>query len=210
MLLRLRLLLAILSVPSLTLADAPAERLPIPSATKQVEAEQRIKSVFKTEYADRTPRGRASLARRLIKEAAATSNDADTPYVLLREARDRAAEAGNIAVALDAIDAMDQSYIIDALAMKADTVAKAGPSANTQGRHLEVISSCMEIMEDAIAQDRYDTAMKITSLADAAATQSKSMVLVGVIDARVKEIRLLNAEYNRAKSAMTRLKTDQD
>src|SRR4051794_27549281 len=76
-LLRLCLLvLATLSLSPVILADAPAERLPIPSATKQVEAEQRIKSIFKTEYADRTPRGRASLARRLLKESATNLNDA--------------------------------------------------------------------------------------------------------------------------------------
>src|SRR5207237_1857496 len=111
-------------------------------------------------------------------------------------------------IALDAIDAIDESFIVDVLGMKGDVVARAGPLAYSQGNYEAVINACLEVMDDAVASDRYEVAMKITSLADSAASKVKSMVIVNEVDSRVKEIRLLSAEYNRAKSAMTKLKTD--
>jgi hypothetical protein len=201
------LLTCLLLVHTTIRADEPISRLPAPTPSRQAAAEQRIRSVFKAEYADRTTRGRVNLARRLLKEAN-SSNDPDTRFVLLREARDRAADAANLAIAFDAIDAMDESFVIDSLAIKGDIASRAGPSANSQGDYNEVISACLEVMDEAIASDRYDVAMKVTSLADSAASKTKSMALVSEIDSRVKEIRLLNAEYNRAKSALTQLKAD--
>jgi len=41
------------SIISLLRADEPNQRIAVPSAAKQSEAEQRIRSVFKAEYADR-------------------------------------------------------------------------------------------------------------------------------------------------------------
>jgi hypothetical protein len=189
------------------LADTPAERLAIPSPAKQSEAEQRIRSVFKTEYSDRSLHGRQLLARRLLKEAS-TTNDPDSKFLLLRESRDKAAEAGDLSLALTAIDVMDDAYAIDGLAMRADALAKAGPLANTQGGHEEVVRDCLEVMEDAVALDRYEAAVRLTALADSAAARTKSMALVNEVDARIKEVRILSAEYNRSKSAMAKLKAD--
>jgi len=194
-------------VHSILAATEPA-RVAVPAAAKQAEVEQRIRSIFKAEYADRTMRGRVNLARRLLREANSTTNDPNTSYVLLREARDRAADAGNLPIALDAIDAMDESFIIDALPMKGDVVSRAGPTATNQGDYADVVNASMEVMDDAVASDRFDVAMKLTSIADTAASKTKSMVIITEVDARVKEIRLLNGEYSRAKSAMTVLKTD--
>lgn len=201
-----RLFLALI-LPSTVMAEEPA-RVAIPSPAKQAELEQRVRSVFKTEYADRTTNGRVNLARRLLKEAGSNKNDTDTHFVLLREARDRATDAGNLPLALDCIDAINESFLIDALAMKGDVVTRAGPRANSQGDYQDVVSACMEVMDDAVASDRYDVAMKVTSLADTAASKIKSMTIVNEVDSRVKEIRQMSAEYNRASSAMNLLKKD--
>ena len=60
------------------LAAAEPARVAPPSAAKQAEVEQRIRSIFKAEYADRSLRGRVNLARRLLHEANSTTNDLNT------------------------------------------------------------------------------------------------------------------------------------
>src|SRR5262249_5660973 len=69
-----------------------ARRLTVPGNDEQAEAEKLIKKRFETEY--KKPAERGALAAKLLDMARATNDDPTGRYVLLREARDLAAQAG--------------------------------------------------------------------------------------------------------------------
>lgn len=98
-------------------ADPPALRAPVPSAAAQDTAAELIREVFKADLAAaKTPTQKATLAGKLVQSAGDTKDDLAGKYVQLREARDLAIEAGEIAVAMKVIDQTATDFAIDALA----------------------------------------------------------------------------------------------
>jgi hypothetical protein len=75
----------------------PADRLPVPDQASQLKAEKTIKDLFRTEYAKKKSADQVELAGKLLKQAEETNDDSTGRFVLLREARDIAARAGDAA-----------------------------------------------------------------------------------------------------------------
>ena len=78
-------------------ADKLKSKPPVPDDDALAAAEQEVKEVYKTEYARKKPAEMQALAARLMKENQETTKDRSaTRFVLLREARDLAARAGDV------------------------------------------------------------------------------------------------------------------
>src|SRR5271154_1277035 len=96
-------------VPSAWGKDAPAgagdARAAEPSAADEAAAEKTIHELFKAAYAKRDPSERVARAQRFLRESATEANP-PLRYVMLREARDLAASAGDYPTAHTAIDRM--------------------------------------------------------------------------------------------------------
>jgi hypothetical protein len=94
---------------------APAqEREPIPSDAKQAEARRLVREVYGDSWkAVRTAEQRISLAESLFAGAEKATDDANR-YVLLKTAKDQAAQAGDARLAFQAVDALAERYSVDA------------------------------------------------------------------------------------------------
>ena len=106
------------------------DKLPVPDAAKQREAEKTIKEVFKDEYAKTTPDDRAALSKKLLKQAEESNDDKSAVYVLWREACNAAALAGDLDTPLAIIDQMSTTFKVDVIALK--KAALTTVTANTK------------------------------------------------------------------------------
>src|SRR5687768_14361862 len=121
----LLLLLAGASVPVV----APT-RAPVPDAAALADAAKWVKEQFKDDYAKPDPAERLALAQKLLRQAAEPGLE-DKParrHVMLREARDLAAAAGDADGALDAAARLSASFDVDAAATRAEALEAAAAS----------------------------------------------------------------------------------
>src|SRR3954471_12634426 len=111
-------------------ADAP--RLPIPDEPSQARAEATIRNIFKSEYASNQPAQRRALASKLLQQARDEKTDATSRFVLFREARTVAASAGDVVVALRAVDEMSSLFAIDPAVYKIPIIQTAAGIDNRE------------------------------------------------------------------------------
>src|SRR5437868_3206159 len=106
-----RLIALAICVGAGLLAAATAGALPAPpDAAAQEKSQKLVRDLFKDAYARTAPADRLALAKALRKEAEGTSADPAGKFVLLREARDVAAGAGDFAAAMEAVDDLNHTF----------------------------------------------------------------------------------------------------
>lgn len=191
-------------------------RWPIPPLANTVETEKLLHEVFRAEYANRTIAGRAVLARLLWNEVHSES-DAATEFVLLRETREAAAAAGNLARALEAVDrlrdhfaysaaeiaAMEQSAITTA----ARNAAVAPAGALTPFDMYRAIRILMLRAEQDVAAGAYRPAADMASCAVAIARLSPECGLYDAVSERSESLTSLASEYDRTAASIESLKS---
>src|SRR6185436_15922 len=92
-------------------ADAP--KLHVPDEPSQAKAEATIRNIFKSEYDSNHPAQRRALAKKLLDQARDVKTEATSRFVLYREARNVASSAGDVVVALRAVDEMSKVFAIN-------------------------------------------------------------------------------------------------
>ncbi|MDY0166106.1 MAG: formylglycine-generating enzyme family protein [Thermoguttaceae bacterium] len=95
----------------------------VPDAAVQQRLAETLKEEFGEAYAQDEPVARLALSSRLIREARRHEEAAEKRYVMLAEASRIAADVGDAAVALAAVDGMARQFRIDHLKCKADVLA---------------------------------------------------------------------------------------
>jgi len=161
-------------------AGGPIERLPpVTDPGRLQQAEQLIRGQFQAEYASAdTATKKLQLAGALLARAAATSDDPDARFVIFREARDLAVEAGDLDLAGEAIDAMAKHYAIDALDAKVAALETLGGAARSLNSHREVALAALGLLQEALGQKRFDQAARLATVATNAARGARSTTLI--------------------------------
>jgi WD40 repeat protein len=181
------------------------KKAPVPDEAKQAEAEKLIKDLFKEEYAKRKPAERLALAAQLLDKAKESEDDPIARFVLLREARDLAAQGGDAAAVLTAIDELARGYAVDAFGMKVTALAVTARNANTPAANKVLAESYLVLSNEAVATDDFDAALHLVALADAAAHKTTHVALVTQVQTRDKEVKEIQKESRTAKEAMATL-----
>ena len=186
-----------------------AGKQPIPSLHDQAKAEQTIKKLFAGEYSDRTNTAREALAKKLLEQGAATADDMSVRYVSYREARDLAASAGDMKLAMAAIDAMDKDFVIDASDLRATAFATAAPLASPDAG-LATIDTGLALLEPVVASENFVASHKILAALETAVSKSKQLPLVTKVQARQAEVMELQRYSGHLRAARETLKKDPD
>jgi hypothetical protein len=124
------------------------ERAPVPKSLPQSKALQKIRTQFKDEYARKDASIRVELSRRLREEAGKTTDDLPRQYVLLREARELAIDAGDFDAAFAAIEDMAKTFQVDTRESKVSALTAAVdkaaiPPAQLSARYLQVADGAL-------------------------------------------------------------------
>ena len=163
-------------------------REPVPPAADVKKAEKVIHDFFRTEYQAKDPAARSALAEKLIKEAGATRSDAITVYVLLSEACDLAAEAGNVSTAFEAIDKMSARFDVKAADLKAEALVTARKKASSPESLSAIAAAGLALAEEQIRAGNFDGALKAARETEGAARSARDSAAAQNASNLVKDI----------------------
>jgi hypothetical protein len=190
--------------------QAPSEKRPEPDADQKSLAETKIKELFKDEYAKSDATARIGLAVKLHQLGLDTKDDVAARFMLFREARDLAARAGDVTLALRAVDAIAKEYEIDSVAMKKLALSTAESAVRTPEGNKQLAESALAVADEAVANDDYDTAHGLLAMADSAARKTKGRELLSLVDARKTRVREIEKAYADVKAVAQQLQERPD
>lgn len=172
----------------LMLAATRQEKAAPPDAAAQAQAEKLIRDIFKDELAKKSPADRVALAKKFIAQALQTDDDAAARFVLLREAREAARDAGDWAVAFQAIEEMGRRYDTEVVSAKLTVhvaIAKAAKTPEESGSEARAL---LALADDAIDAELWDVAAKAATEASANARKAKLLPLTTKAEAKAKQV----------------------
>ncbi|MBI4585549.1 MAG: hypothetical protein HY717_16160 [Planctomycetes bacterium] len=191
---RLGIFCAPLFASGIWFAQEAPERLPAPDRSVQTAELERIKSAFKEEYSRRDAVEKAALAEKLFRMALA-EKDSSTIYVLLKEAGDLAAQAGDAEKAFRAVDELAKRYLVNGVGSKLDLLPLLARSARTPAENKQLAGACLAAVSEAVAADQMEAAGSFIQTAISAAPKAKDPPLLAEAQRVKKELALLKAEF---------------
>jgi WD40 repeat protein len=184
------------------------QRVAVPSVEDQQIAERLVKQAFQAEYARRSAADKAALASKLLDKARETNNDPAARYVLLREARDLAAQAGDVAIALAAVDELVKLYEVNEVETRVGALTAALKTATTPAANKLLLDAYLAVIDRVLADEKFDLADELLTQAETAARRTQSTPLVTLVQARRKEIPDYRKDAAAAAAALEALKKD--
>jgi hypothetical protein len=176
-----------------------AQQAPVPDAEAQRKAENVIREVFGADYARKMP------AKKLLQQGLETRDDPASQYVLLREARDLAARAGDVATAYQAIDEMARRFEGDVAGAKAGALALIVAEVRPSETFKLAAEAYLKLADETAAAGDFETAEKTAAAAAATARRAKDVSLVGRAEAKSREVIEVKARLARVKKAIETL-----
>lgn len=159
-------------------AAAPLVRQPVPGPAALARSMQAVKTRFAAEIRQaRSAPKRAELAARLAL-AAAGEGDPAQRYALFQQSLALSREAADAQSLLSTIDELARAFEVDALQLKSDALAKLGSASNNSLVCQAVAQGALDLVEQALAEERLDQANKLAEAARDAAAKSRSAELV--------------------------------
>ncbi len=177
-----------------------AKRLPVPHADARRDAEQRIREIFKSDFADvATPQKKLALAVKFSSQANDATGDPTDRFVLMELAREMSAAAGELTTALDAAERMRQLFDIDVLSVKASVLDKVAETvqsgAPTSATSQQIVDQAMLLADRAVAADGFSLAGRLVKLALSTARKMKDAELLRWLTTRHQEIGRMKVRF---------------
>ena len=104
-----------------------------------------------------------ALAEKLYRQGLAAFDDATDRYVLLREAREIAAQAGDVATAVAAIEELNDVFAVEGLALKAEALGKVAIAGRAVDDARALAVHYLKLIDEAVAADDYERAKSVAS-----------------------------------------------
>ncbi len=189
---------------------ATPSRLPVPSLDERKQGEKLVRELFKDGYAKRTPEGRRDLAAKLLASARGTKDDPAGLYVLLSEAAELAATAGDVKTAIAAVSLLTRRFDVDASERKAETLDRARRAVRTPEAARELAGAYLAAAGEARIGDDYDGALDLLKKAESVARSARDAAVRADIQGQAREIRDLQKEFRKIQPSLAKLETDPD
>jgi hypothetical protein len=157
---------------------APQTKQDKPSAAAMRQSLDRVKDVFRDEFASATsPTRKRELARHLCEQAHQCENSADR-WTLLTEALRLATEAVDVDAAMDIMHAAEANFVIADLATwQLETLTRLAPKATGENSE-KIAAACLDAAKSALAADHDDIAVKAIGLAVGIARKTRDEELL--------------------------------
>jgi hypothetical protein len=166
---------------------------PPPTGEPLTRAEKLIRDVFGDDLAKRKPGEVMAVVTKMLSQSRNT-RDAAARFVMLRDAATYAAQTGNAAAALGAIDELAQEFAIPSLELKTAAMEAAAKAPGvTSNRSL--VESIASVIDDAIAADSPDHAVRLLKTAEGAAKVAKVVPAPGGLAFRARDLDQLRKEW---------------
>jgi hypothetical protein len=172
--------------------EAPAvpERSPIPTADALREAKSLIDDIFSAEIAAaKSDAEKLKLANQFLRSARDTNDDPAARYELLLRTKNLAAQTGTPALALSAIERMGESYDVDVIVLKSETLVTMSRSTLSKQQHADLAERILAFIETAFANERADVAESLFTAASASAAKARDTAVVREVRVRTRELK---------------------
>ena len=138
----------------------------VPAETAQAKIVKQLDEVYHFDQAANTA-AKLHLAEELRNQAGKTI-EPDKRFVLLRKGAELAGEAGDAAAMVRNVDTMAENFEINPLVVKEKMLVRFAEKATTTERIEALVGASRQVVEKAVAADRYDVAVHVARQADAA------------------------------------------
>jgi formylglycine-generating enzyme required for sulfatase activity/serine/threonine protein kinase len=139
------------------------KRQPVPPAELQRATAAQVEDVYKLADA-RKPVEQIKLSNDLA-EMAEKATKPEEHFVLLRKAAELACEAGDTTLMFQMVDRLGGQFELDALSVKEKLLAKLAAKANDAARIKSLVEGFSALIDDALAEDRFDVALDLINAA---------------------------------------------
>lgn len=190
----------------------PDGRLPVPTE----EAAQRVAGMYREVYGEqllavRTVEEKRALARKIFEQTGGLAADPVCMYVLLRAARDMAAQAGDLDTAFHAILEMAATFRAEALPMQVKAMEQVCAVSRDAASGLAVHYHAMRLADQALAKDDLTHAQRLLMLAQNLARRDHRRDDLARVSRKLDELQQVRTAQQRlAKHAQTLLQTPDD
>jgi tetratricopeptide (TPR) repeat protein len=181
--------------------EPPIVKVSVPPQAQIADAEKLIKEVYKADYARKKPGDLLALAAKLIEEGGKTNDNPAAQYVLFRDTIELACRAGDLMLAMRAVDELEAHFKLDALELKISTLANASQAQSLPAPMRMIIDSCLALVDDQVDANNYPAATRLLGIAETAAKKAGNTPLVIRVQAVNKEVTEIAREYETAKEA---------
>lgn len=182
----------------------------VPGQEALQKAEKSIKEIFKAEYAKKKAADQIDLAKKLLAQSVETNDDLAAKFVLLREARDLASKAGDVELAIKAVDEMSRRFAVSALENKQTALDLAEKSSVAVPINKSVVEHALDCVDLAVSDDNYDLAEKFLKIAQSAGAKSKMTGLNNILTNRTLEVDSIRKEFDKVKLDLKTLESKPD
>jgi hypothetical protein len=184
------------------------DRAPVPAAADVAKAEATVKELFKADYAKTKAAARAALAAKFLKDAGDTKEEPAARFVLLREARDLAAKAGDPALALQAADELVAQFKVPAGETRVKVIGPLIAAASTPTATKATAEALVAAADATWAADDWPAVIELLNGAATAARKGRYVALESSINAKIKQAEVIKVEAEKVKISAAALRAD--
>ena len=189
---------------------AAGSRAAVPDTDARRTARQRLGRIYGRQFGrTKTPEEKLALIAKLARAALEEEDDA-LKYVMLEKSRDLAIELPAPAKLCETIDLLAVRFAMDPLVEKSICLTKSIASAKTAADSGRIYEQADAVYRDALAQRRYDAAVRLAEVALLASKKARRPDAGRVVTDELKRLRSLAAAKSRAAEAAQRLKEEPD
>lgn len=193
------------------LLRAESAKLPVPDDAALTEAGKILRELYGPQYeAAKTAASKQALAKELYHVGTKTANDLPGQYAILTTARRVALEAGDLALALQAIDQLDNTFRIDCLSMKAEAIGQLVNDAGAKDTARTAAGAALAVAKEALAAGEVETADRLVHLALVAGRRVRDPQLRRNTETLRDAVAELRHACEAAKAARTTLESKPD
>lgn len=180
----------------------PATKITPPTVADEDIAAKQVRDVYGEEYAKaKDAESKAKFAAKLLQEARDSADEPAARYVMMKVARDIAAQLGDIEAALQTVDEIAETYQVDRVKMKREILEKAGKVARQPAQSRTIAEHALAVLDDAVRGEDFEAARQLGTLAAAEAHKVHDAGLVAEVQSHLKDLDKLATEYAGVKAA---------
>lgn len=182
---------------------------PVPDATTQSETLSLLRELYKEDWeAAKHQKQKLELGKTLYEAGLNTSDDSVSRFILLRVAKDIAAQNGDAVSALAVVDKMQEIYTLDLVASKRDVLVELSKSATSPQTLKLVAATALTAAGEAVAAENSSLASELAVIALATARRAKDNPSIQQAVKVKKEVDELVAQASALQASVDKLSDD--
>lgn len=181
------------------------DRLPVPEAGAQRDAEKFFKDLFKEEYRGKSDPEKRILSQKLYQQALELKDSPARQFVALRQSYDVAMQGGAYDRAETALGAVRERFDVPVAALKLPILAARAKATSELKAHA---NDHLQLAAEAADEEDFDSAVKAVKAASDFARKAKEAALLGKADALAKDVADRKAKFDVVRRAKDALKAN--